>query len=229
MSSRALITLALLTMLGMTFGTSPRAFAQTGVEPTKRPYTFPTPVFIPTYANDTPQPPTPTRAATPAATAPDAPAGDERTYTVQPGDSLWIIAQKMYGNGAKYPLIANANNITPTTRLKNGMVLKIPAAPGVVFPTATAAPVTPTPVPPSPSPSAPAPSPTPLAVTPTRTPAPGVALPGSFTEIAYTAINILSALLFLASIFVGALAYLAFMRTQRWKRVEDAKPSLRLR
>jgi len=39
-----------------------------------------------------------------------------RTYTVQPGDSLWAISSKMYGNGSFYPKIQNDN---PST--KNGI------------------------------------------------------------------------------------------------------------
>lgn len=34
-----------------------------------------------------------------------------RTYTVKRGDTLWAIAKKYYGNGAKYTKIVKANNI----------------------------------------------------------------------------------------------------------------------
>ncbi len=45
----------------------------------------------------------------PAATEPEAAAEGGRTYTVQPGDTLWKIAQEMYGNGSKYMKIFEAN------------------------------------------------------------------------------------------------------------------------
>lgn len=51
-----------------------------------------------------------------------------RTYTVKSGDSLWAIAKKFYGNGAKYTAIYNANR----SKIKNpnliypGQVLTIP-------------------------------------------------------------------------------------------------------
>lgn len=41
------------------------------------------------------------------AAAPPPPA--PRTYTVRPGDTLWGIATRFYGSGAKYPTIYNAN------------------------------------------------------------------------------------------------------------------------
>ena len=55
--------------------------------------------------------------------------GDEApkfgTYTVQPGDSLWRIAEKVYGNGAAYPIIVNANGLSDYT-IHPGQVLKTP-------------------------------------------------------------------------------------------------------
>ena len=57
------------------------------------------------------------------------PAQPSRTYTVQPGDTLGAIARNMYGSAAKYPIIAEANNITDPRRLWVGKVLVIPALP----------------------------------------------------------------------------------------------------
>lgn len=129
-----------------TVSAEPRAQSTTvpTEEPTRRPYVFPTPVFIPTYADDTPVPRT-----TPV--APLQPGVD--TYTVQPGDSPWIIAQTVYGSGTKYKLIMEANGLTDQTRLRVGTVLRIPSLGGIAPPPApTAAPSapirTPTPAPP---------------------------------------------------------------------------------
>ncbi len=51
----------------------------------------------------------------------------DRTYTVQPNDSYWSIAQKVYGNGTRYTLILQANNLTEKSKLRVGLVLIIPA------------------------------------------------------------------------------------------------------
>lgn len=48
------------------------------------------------------------------------------TYTVKKGDSLWKIAEKCLGNGSKYPLIAELNNIEGNF-IYVGQVLKIPS------------------------------------------------------------------------------------------------------
>ncbi len=58
-------------------------------------------------------------------------AGDEaaaNTYTVQPGDSLWKIAEAHYGNGTKYQAIFEANRdiLDNPDLIKPGQVLKLP-------------------------------------------------------------------------------------------------------
>jgi LysM repeat protein len=78
-------------------------------------------------------------------------AGAPTTYTVQRGDSLSRIAQRVYGDSRKYPLIQQANNLSDPGRIWIGQVLVIPPlADGTV-----AAPV----VIPSPRPTAPPPPP----------------------------------------------------------------------
>jgi nucleoid-associated protein YgaU len=52
--------------------------------------------------------------------------GETRTYTVQEGDTLYIIAQRMYGDGQKFPLIAEANDLSRDTPLRVGNELVIP-------------------------------------------------------------------------------------------------------
>lgn len=51
-----------------------------------------------------------------------------KTYTMKPGDSLWAIAQRIYGDGRKYTLIQKANGIKDADlrRLPVGKVLVIP-------------------------------------------------------------------------------------------------------
>lgn len=64
---------------------------------------------------------------TPAAAAPVNPAVTEnKTHTVQSGDTLWGIAKKYYGNGAQYPKLASANNIANPNVIRVGQILNIP-------------------------------------------------------------------------------------------------------
>jgi nucleoid-associated protein YgaU len=60
-----------------------------------------------------------------AATEADAGA---RTYTVKSGDSLWKIAEAMYGNGSKYTKIFDANRdiLDDPDKIFPGQELKIP-------------------------------------------------------------------------------------------------------
>lgn len=51
---------------------------------------------------------------------------DNKTHTVQSGDTLWGIAKKYYGNGAQYPKIASANSIVNPNIIHVGQVLSIP-------------------------------------------------------------------------------------------------------
>lgn len=94
---------------------------------------------------DAPPPPEP-EAAAPEAAAPEAaPAAEEsvpapeppgepepapqpaaRNYTVEPGDTLWAIAERFYGDGSKYQLIAEASGISNPDLIHPGEVLTIP-------------------------------------------------------------------------------------------------------
>jgi len=51
--------------------------------------------------------------------------GNSKTYIVQKGDSLWGIAQKQLGSGARYPEIMTLNSLS-STAIYPGQVLKIP-------------------------------------------------------------------------------------------------------
>lgn len=55
-------------------------------------------------------------------------AAQERTYTVQRGDTLWGIAQKYYGSGTEYKRLATANSgqIQNPNLIYPGQVLSIP-------------------------------------------------------------------------------------------------------
>ena len=53
-----------------------------------------------------------------------------KTYTVKSGDSLWKIAQKLYGSGSQYTKLYNANKGVIGNNpnlIYPGQVLKIPA------------------------------------------------------------------------------------------------------
>lgn len=50
----------------------------------------------------------------------------QRTYTVLPGDSPWRIAQKVWGDGSRYPEIQRANGLDDESTIHPGDVLVIP-------------------------------------------------------------------------------------------------------
>lgn len=53
--------------------------------------------------------------------------GDEDTYTVQQGDSLWSIAEKILGDGSRWIEIYELNNL-PSSVIYPGQVLKLPVS-----------------------------------------------------------------------------------------------------
>lgn len=78
---------------------------------------------------NTDAPPPPAEEAAPAAeAAPEAapaPAA-QRKYTIAPGDTLWAIAERFYGDGSKFPKIAEANGIANPDLINAGAELVIP-------------------------------------------------------------------------------------------------------
>ena len=73
----------------------------------------------------------PEPAAAPAAPPASPPAAGEteaRTYTVVSGDTLWKIAERMYGNGSQYMKIYEANTdiLEHPDRIFPGQKLVIP-------------------------------------------------------------------------------------------------------
>ncbi|MBF6071938.1 LysM peptidoglycan-binding domain-containing protein [Nocardia farcinica] len=57
---------------------------------------------------------------------PPPPAPQPRTYTVEPGDTLWAIAERFYGDGNRYQEIADASGIPNPDAINPGQVLTIP-------------------------------------------------------------------------------------------------------
>ncbi|TQM30463.1 LysM peptidoglycan-binding domain-containing protein [Nocardia bhagyanarayanae] len=57
---------------------------------------------------------------------PPAPEPELRTYTVEPGDTLWVIAERFYGDGNRYQEIAEASGIPNPDAIEPGQVLTIP-------------------------------------------------------------------------------------------------------
>ncbi|HDL1989859.1 TPA: LysM peptidoglycan-binding domain-containing protein, partial [Mannheimia haemolytica] len=55
-------------------------------------------------------------------------ASDDELYVIQKGDTLWEIATKAYGNGAKYKAIVEANKevIKDENKIFPGQKIRIP-------------------------------------------------------------------------------------------------------
>ena len=239
----AIVVATLILMSVSTVSAEPRA--QTTAtrtptdEPVKPPYVFPTPIFIPTYPGDTPAP---TVRNTPAIQITGA-----TTYTIVSGDSPWIIAQKVYGDGSKYQLILDANGLTKDSRLRVGAVLQIPALAGTPVVTAPVnAPTTnvTTPIaPPSPLPvTSGSPTLAPaifMTVTPLRPTTPGtntsstpntpMSIPFEILDLAPTILNVLAGICSIAGLVCSVLAFLLFNRSRRMEEMNKSKKRLTLR
>lgn len=70
--------------------------------------------------------PTPVVAPVPEKAPAPAPDTFPKIHRVGSGETLGSIARKYYGSSTKYPLIMEANHLTPTTRLKLNQELMIP-------------------------------------------------------------------------------------------------------
>ncbi|OBK17981.1 LysM peptidoglycan-binding domain-containing protein [Mycobacterium asiaticum] len=64
--------------------------------------------------------------AAPEAPPQPAPEPAARTYTVESGDTLWAIAERFYGDGSKYQVIADASGIPNPDLIYPGQVVTIP-------------------------------------------------------------------------------------------------------
>lgn len=153
----------------------------------------------------------------------------EQNYVVEPGDSLWSIAAKFYGNGSKYTLIVSANSLPQNAVLHVGDTIVIPAE--GESSTAPTNPVAATEAPsPTPAPTEP---PTPLAqnqsiagasqsaaatVPAPPTPAPKIIEPTISPVIPQiaTALNLLSAICFVGSLFCAFLSLDAYRQSRRY-------------
>ncbi|MFF5388008.1 LysM peptidoglycan-binding domain-containing protein [Streptomyces sp. NPDC013012] len=51
---------------------------------------------------------------------------EPRTHTVEPGESLWAVAERFYGDGSRHHEIAAASGIEDPDRIDVGQVLTIP-------------------------------------------------------------------------------------------------------
>jgi nucleoid-associated protein YgaU len=73
-----------------------------------------------------PEESTPAPEPEPAAAPEPEPEPAARTYTVEAGDTLWAIAERFYGDGSRYQVIADASGISNPDLIQPGQVLTIP-------------------------------------------------------------------------------------------------------
>lgn len=127
----------------------PRTAKPDAQAPSKAPEATPAAPAAPAPEAQAPAPSAP--APTEATATAKAPAASAKTYTVQPGDTLYAIARKTLGDGGRYAEIQalNSDILPDANKLSVGMVLKLPTG-------AAATPTTPAPTAPAPTKPAPA-------------------------------------------------------------------------
>ncbi len=84
--------------------------------------------------------PTPGPVAAPEAAPSPQPTPAPLEHRVGPGDSLWRLARRHLGSGARYPELAKLNAVADPGFILDGLVLKIPSAAGAAVMPAGAAP-----------------------------------------------------------------------------------------
>jgi LysM repeat protein len=181
-----------------------------------------------------------TLAPTTALSTPIPPAGNSgsQSYTIQAGDTLWSIATQFYGNGSKYTLIQQANNLPNNAILQVGSTLIIPAN-GETLPIETSQP-SPTPnnvpslVHPTAATNNPVPPPSSLTSTPVGVqPSSSASSPSSTTSpimpIAGFFINALSVLCLLGSVACAFLSIDSYRRSKRYVQRDYIRKRIRVK
>ena len=54
-------------------------------------------------------------------------------HTIQPGESISMVAQKYYGDNKKFQIIAEYNQLEDATKVKVGQEIKVPVVEGIPF------------------------------------------------------------------------------------------------
>lgn len=118
--------------LGSTDGSAPpiRPLIGTGTasSPATGSSTYPSPTFTIPPATSSSRPATTLGSTGTPSLGEAGPSGSSKSYSVKQGDTLWVIAQKELGNGARWPVIARANPNVDPNNLRVGQKLIIPAA-----------------------------------------------------------------------------------------------------
>ncbi len=184
-----------------------------------------------------------TLAPTTAPSTPIPPAGNSgsQSYTIQAGDTLWSIATQFYGNGSKYTLIQQANNLPNNAILQVGSTLIIPAN-GETLPIATSQPSpTPNTIPSAPSlvhptaatnNSVPPPSSstsTPVGVQPSSSASSPSSATSPIMPIASFFINALSVLCLLGSVACAFLSIDSYRRSKRYVQRDYIRKRIRVK
>lgn len=117
---------------------TPTITAKPTITPTQVPSKKPTPTVTKTQIAQVTT--VPTKAMVPTITPQKQAGGAGKTYTVQPGDDLWSIAERVYGNGYAWSDISKANKLANPNVIAVGSTIQLPerSAEATVTPTTIA-------------------------------------------------------------------------------------------